>query len=249
MKVSKPFFIILIFISVVNIITLNGQAIIWKNISVEEAAKVYIALNNHYCKTSSYSLKVKYSSFQDYYTSSEHETSSGYFCKYGSNYHSYLMGIHTIQNANYKIVLDTSRKIVAVLNPDKAFEKSITMIDYNEILKNCTAIKVAIVGNEKHYRVEFKETYYVNAYEYAINNTGWLNELTLFYNKNYVDEDGKEKNVKPRLKITFSDIKENVKEEKNEFDENKYFSKLGYKIILNNKYKNYYLSDQRVVPN
>jgi len=249
MKMWKTYLTIVLLYAGTNSLTLSGQTLAWKSISADAASKVYTGLNDLYSKTSSYSIKVKYTSFKDYTTSTEYETSSGYFNKYSKGYHSFLLGIHTMQNTNYKVVVDTSRQIIAVVNPDKAFEKGLTMADYKEILENCTAIKTATDGDEKHYRIEFKSTYYVSAYEYTLNSTGWIKELTLYYNKNYTDEEGKENNIKPRLQITFSDYQKNITEDENELDEGKYFTKQGYKIVLIDKYKEYYLSDQRVVPN
>jgi hypothetical protein len=249
MRVRKKYMLLAFCVCCVSYTITYGQSIAWKAMSADEAVKIYSQLNALYSKTSSYGVTVKYASFKDYTTTTEYETSTGYFKKYSNDYHSFLMGIHTIQNTRYKVVVDTSRKIIAVANPDSTFEKGLTMADYSELLKNCTSIKSAGEGDEKHYRLEFKKTYYVNAYEYTLNSSGWIKELTLYFNKTYTDEDGAEKNIKPRLQITYTDYVENIAEDKNEFDESKYFSKNGYKLVLTAKYKDYYLSDQRVVPN
>jgi hypothetical protein len=249
MKMQKKYLLIVSMLVGISCLKIFGQTLVWKNISADEAVKVYTDLNKLYSNTSSYSVHVTYASYENYTTGTIYEASTGYFNKYGNNYHSFLLGIHTIQNTNYKIVVDSSRRTIAVVNPDKAFENGFTMIDYKEILKNCSSIKMANDGNDNHYRIEFKNTNNINAYEYTISSAGWIKELTLFYNKNYTDEDGKEKNIKPRLQMTFTDYKENITEGKNELDESKYFTKQGYKIILIGNYKDYHLSDQRVIPN
>jgi hypothetical protein len=245
LKKYRIWFIAVIFSCSSSVI---GQTHTWMNISADDAAKVYWNLNNLYSKTTSYSITVTYTSYENYTTQTSYETSSGFFNKYTTGYHSFLLGISTIQNSKYKIVVDTARKVIAVANPDKTFENSLTMADYKTLMENCTSIKVANEGNEKYYRIEFKSVYPINAYEYALSSTGWIKEMTLFYNKNYVNENGENVNIKPRLQIKYGNVKVGILENKSELDESKYFSKLGIKLIIASKYNGYVLSDQRVVP-
>lgn len=241
--------LILLLLSILTAFSVSAQALSWQPLSVDEASNVYVQLNKLYNQTSSYELAIHYASYKDYTTTVEYEQSTGYFKKYGNNYHSILLGIHTIQNNKYKIVLDTVSKVLAVANPDSVFKSGMTMVDYKSMLQYGEALKTATVGTEKHYRIEFNETYPISACEYTMNSTGWITELTIYYNKEITNEEGNSEKIKPRLKMTFSGYRFNISQGVNELNEKIYFTKQGYKITLIGKYKDYMLSDQRVIPN
>lgn len=224
----------------------------WTSISKEEIIKVFENINSWFKNTSSYSLTVTHASYEDYQSEIPADKSVGYFKKDKTNYHSCLLGIHTIQNDNYKIVIDTVKKLIMVANPDKNHWGSFTLDDYNLAMGYCSALKFAQAGKEKYYRMEFKDGYPMTAYEFSLNEQGQMKQSILYYSaikKNNENEKSQEK-ISPRLTIVFSDYKKNPPfNYKEEFDDSRYFIKGEKKFIPAPKYQQYKIRDQRFTMN
>ena len=95
----------------------------WTNATKEEVAKEFEVINSWCRNTPAYSMIVTHTSYEDHTTTIPYETMSGYFKKENNNYHSYLLGIHTIQNAKYRVVVDTSNKIILIATAYNSFEE------------------------------------------------------------------------------------------------------------------------------
>lgn len=220
-----------------------------ENIGRTDMAKVFEQMNNWFKNTPSYSLSVTHASYENYTTMVPVEKAVGYFKKDKNNYHSFLLGIHTIQNSTYKIVIDSSEKIIAIANPDQLVWNTYTLDDYALLLKNCSTIKVSTSGLDKRYRFEFAEGYGLSGYEFLINPDGLPKEVVSYYSQE-IKKDESDKNspkVKPRVSITFSGYKKNpVLSYKEEFDESVYFIKKNNKPLLTEKYKDFKFNDQRL---
>jgi hypothetical protein len=211
-------------------------------------AQVFEQMNNWFKNTSAYSMTVTHASYENYTTTVPADKAVGYFKKDKNNYHSFLMGIHTIQNSTYKIVLDTADKIMMVANPDQLVWNTYTPDDYVLLLKTCSTIKLSIVGADKKYRIEFEKGYPLSAYEFIIDADGLPKEVVSYYAQE-IKKDEEDKNsakVKPRVSISFSGYKKNaVFNYKTEFDESKYFIRKGSKLLATENYKDFKFSDQR----
>ena len=215
-------------------------------ISKEETGKVFEKTNTWFRETPVYSLDVVHASFENYTTSSPADKAVGYFKKDGKNYHSFLLGIHTIQNKDYKIVIDTAEKIIAVANPDQLNWLKYTQDDYKVFLKNCTAIRTSKTGRYAFYRVELPENNPVAAYEFLIDEKGLAREISWYYNKE-VKKDENSPAAKPRMRISFSGYNEEPSFSYSEtFSEEPYFEKKNDKLVVTEKYQHFKLLDQRI---
>ncbi|MGQ0829850.1 MAG: hypothetical protein ACT4ON_15795 [Bacteroidota bacterium] len=219
------------------------------NISKTDMAKVFEQMNNWFKNTPAYSLTVTHASYENHTTTVPVEKSVGYFKKDKESYHSFLLGIRTIQNIQYKIVVDTSDKILMVANPDQLIWNSYTLDDYTLILKNCIAIKMSTNGTDKRYSIHFSEGYPLSSYEFLISPDGLPKEIIWYYNEEVSKDEDNENSqkVKPRVCITFSGYrKKPVLNYKEEFDSSPYFTKANGKLVVSSKYKNFKFSDQRL---
>ena len=248
MKSYKTF---ITFLTFSTFVTLVAHAQQWTDATKEEVAKEFESAVKWYSKTPAYSMNVTHSSYENYETDIPYERKSGYFKKDNTNYHSFLLGLHTIQNSSYKIVVDTSGKLMMVGYPDKAMEEIIGIKDYEEKLEMCAALKKMESANGKIYRLEFDSDSPIKAYEVAIYPQGMVKELVIYYNteiKKDADNPDSEA-VKPRMVISFSNYNANVK-----FKYNEEFSEANYivvnkdkKLSLGSRYKGYELNDQRLM--
>lgn len=198
----------------------------------------------------SYSMTVTHASYENYKTPVPYERSAGYFRKDRSSYHSFLLGIHTIENQRYRISVDSSAKVMMVADkPDNNEPVSVYGLqDYKDAMESCTVIKVISIGTDKLYRLEYKSGYPLSAHELLVSDDGLLKKITWYYAQE-VQKDPEDKNSpkdKPRLEISFSSYKKNPVFPKKEFDESSYFSKKDNRIIPAEEYRNYQVSDQRL---
>ncbi|CAN5526245.1 hypothetical protein BH10BAC1_BH10BAC1_13370 [soil metagenome] len=242
--------IITYFCSLLFALTVQAQAPEWVTVSKDNMAIVFEQMSNWYKNNTNYSVVVTHTSYQTHTTTVPYEKSVGFFKKEKNNYHSFLLGIHTIQNTNCKIILDTANNAMMVANVDNSIWTAYTLEDYKYTLKMCKEIKVVTINTDKKYRLEYSEGYPLERYEFIVAADGSLKEVIWYYSKKIpkdIDDENSEK-VKPRLSITLSAYKKlQSGSNKNEFDETKYFVKKGNKLFPSEKYKNFTLSDQRIV--
>ena len=213
-----------------------------------DMAKVFEKMNTWFRNTPSYSLTVTHASYENYTIEVPVEKTIGYFKKEKENYHSFLIGIHTVQNSKYKFVIDTSEKVILVANPDQLAWTSYTPDDYVELLKNCSSIKMSSVGTDKLYRISLPSNYPIAAYEFLVNADGLPKEIVWYYNQEIKKDENDEKSkVKPRVSIRFSDYKTtNTFNYKDEFSDELYFVNQNKVLTTTGRYKDFKLSDQRV---
>lgn len=219
----------------------------WKEISKDELVKALKEVDNQYRSLETYSLTVTHASYKDYTASVPADKATGYFIKDKNNYHSFLLGIHTIQNSRIKVVADTSSKVIILANPDKVMSNAFSQADLEAGLKACRLVKVIELNKEKTYRMEFAENYPFTAYEMKLSKDGLVKELVMFYNRS-VQTDPDDKNspkVKPRVVISFSGFNKDAVA-KSEFDETRYVAIAAGQVKLAEKYRTFKVLDQRV---
>ncbi|MBK8705986.1 MAG: hypothetical protein IPN33_22145 [Saprospiraceae bacterium] len=230
-------------------ILLQGQVAAWEDISKDNMAKVFEQMSNWFKNTTNYTVTVTHASYENHSTTVPFEKSTGYFKKEKENYHSFLLGIHTLQNLNYRIVLDTVNKVMMVANVNKSIWSTYTIEDYKYILKTCAGIQKTNSNLDKRYRITYPEGYPLERYEFLMANDGSLKEVVMYYSKKVAKDpnDENSEKVKPRLSITFSTYKKvQPGASGNEFDEKKYFVQKGNKLFPTKKYQDFTLSDQRL---
>lgn len=217
------------------------------NIEKDEMIAVFEKINSFFVNTPSYSLTVTHASYEDYTTQTPVEISTGTFKKQDKNYHSFLMGMHTIQNNKYKVVVDTLNKRILVANPDQLTMMIYTADYYKQLLKNCTKIKKTTSGRYTFYKVELPAESQIGAYEFLVDEEGLAREVTWYYNTEIKkDDDDENSKVKPRVSIRFSNYKIDPVFSAEAFSEENYFKAETNKLVVTNNYSGFKLFDQRV---
>jgi len=220
----------------------------WTSISKEDLAKAFEQVGDKYKNSASYSMNVTHASYESYTDVKPHQRSKGYFKKEGNNYHSMLLGIHTLQNERCKLIVDSAKKVILVSDPDKSMQKDPVAINYASLLSIYSALKYAASGKDKYYRIETKQNNPIAAYEYIIDGSGFMKDIVFYYRavKKEPGASGSE-TLSPRLHIEFSAFAENIKfNYQQEFDENRYIMKKEKKYVLREPYQDYQLLDQRI---
>ena len=217
------------------------------NIEKDEMINVFERINSWFVNTPSYSVTVTHASYEDYTTKNPFERSTGSFKKQDKNYHSFLMGMHTIQNNKYKVVVDTSSRKILVADPDQLAMMTYSTDDYKGLLKECKQIKKTKTGRYTFYRMELPAGSAIGAYEFLVDEDGLAREVIWYYNREInKDEDDSHSKVKPRLSISFSDYRKNPVFSDDVFSEEEYFKINDNKLMVTTKFHGFNLSDQRL---
>lgn len=244
-------FYILLLSSVLNLSKVQSQTS-WQVSTKEETVSAYKKVCDWFINSNSYSFQVKYTSFQSHTSSEVIETSDGFYKRSGKKYVSYAIGIRTLQNEKMRMVIDTADKVIAVTNPGSLNPSMQSSEDLIKLLENVKSLRKMSVNGTTTYRIDFRKNELYDAYEFTVNNKGFLDKLTYFYaeqtEKEYGDgEDEKpsEKKVKPRLEIIFSQYMSPANTKESEFTDQAILVNNSNKITLLNKYKSYQVNDYR----
>lgn len=226
-----------------------GQQMGWHEITRDQLSLVFDQTRDWQLNHSNYAMTITHSSFENYTTTVPHEISTGFFRKKENKYHSYLLGIHTIQTSHFKIVVDTTNKTLIVANRDaRAFDLYLTD-GLSALFAVTSSISEIAIGTDRKYKLEFLNDFPLEHFEMTVAQSGFLNEMVWYYrnpvSKN-IDDESAEK-TKPRLSVSFSSVRTYTeKSSESEFDESNYFLMEGYKLIPTGKYRDFTLSDQRL---
>ncbi|OFY63016.1 MAG: hypothetical protein A3H98_10665 [Bacteroidetes bacterium RIFCSPLOWO2_02_FULL_36_8] len=222
----------------------------WEEITREEITKEFIRIHNWYLNTKNYSLQVKHSLFKDPEQKIPEDKSVGYFIKHGVSYHNNLMDIHTIQNDKYKIVLDTSQKLIMVSNAGKDNLWNTLPVEPAKDLALVSVIKKYCDDSLKKYRIEFELESGISVFEIHLNKENLPVKLIICYRRSFSHHSYTENNTvkNPKVEIEFTDylIDENYYNSEKEFDETEYFMLKDDKLMPTEKFKGYEIKDMRV---
>lgn len=241
----------ILFHIVLLLVTSSSQAqqAQWTVISQEELATVFVSLQEWHEMHTDYALRITHTSFEDHLTTIPYEKSTGYFQKAGSYYHSFLLGIHSIQTAKYKIVIDTTSATLIVANSNPGNIIVHNEDDYSYLLAKCRSQLVHYEGGDKRYRLEFDEGFLLEKYELLVSHEGFLKAATWYYSSAVpVDPDQENsRKSKPRLNISFTlESTNEFSGDKKKFEASTYFITDGNKLLPVGKYKDFTVSDQRL---
>lgn len=224
-----------------------AQTINWKPTDMKTIAAEYRKVADYYNRISKVSMQITYTSFQTHTSTAIIDKSIGFYKKDGLNYHTYIMGNRTIQNSKYKFTINEESKTILVWNPDKKIN---TVMELDEKRLDSTIIvslQTAQSVKGSRYRIEYQKGLGIEAIEYFVSKTGFVNEIEFFYCRNYVNEEGANETVYPRLNILFTDINTKYVPVKNDFENSKYFFEKDSVLYLNPTYKLYKIRDYRSV--
>jgi len=218
----------------------------WGEVDKDLVAKQLEEMSAHLKTLKSYSVELSHASFEDYKTLIAHEKSAGYLKMENSKFHSYISGVHTIQNENCRILVDSMHKTIAITDPIQSINYIYSLSDYRKFLDVCQSIKTTTVKKSTLYRFEFLSNFPLSAYELVVNSEKLPEKITLYYNRE-LKKTNNAVPTRPRMEIAFTKWIKNVKLEKRDFDEKGYVYKKGDKFLLNESYTTLYkLLDQRV---
>ncbi len=195
-------------------------------------------MNSYYNNAASYSVSVQHALFDTYTAAKASKVYKGYMKKQGSSYHSELLGLETVQNARYKIVIDTAGHRVLVSNPDPepAFTAaSFTIPQLEQVLKRCTTVQKGEQGGNDHYKLNFDASIPFAAIVLVLDRKNQSLQKIIFYHQAEARA-GTAKDApktRPRTEIAFSNFRSAPKLGAKEFSGQAYIREDGKKAYAN----------------
>lgn len=250
LKIFKNTLFIALFLLMVSMKDDSNQ---WKKIQVSELMDEIHKMENFYKKNRTYSMLVSHATYVGHTSEKSYEKTDGFIIKQENKLHSFLLGIETIQNEQYNVVIDTSMNTIAVSDPTKENNEMAMPLNAALAMKKITECKkLENKQSAKQFRIEFLSTYNMQAEEIKMGNDYSLKELTLFYRQKFkVDPDNNDSPMEqPKAKITVKEQKLNPKIDPNEFKVSKFFtSDKSGRLYVTAAYKEFELSDLRISKN
>ena len=222
----------------------------WKDIDKGQAKKIIANFKEWAIKHPTYKVDTHFSSYKDHTTSLPSDESVGYIKKNGDNLNSLSVGIYSIQNANCRLAVDTTHKLILISEPKKAL-KTVADIDTAQIMRSVKRFLSYTSDNGIALRIEYKPNPNIGAIEVHTTKEGEIKKLVWYYSGKVpgVDDNDKDYTL-PRVEVVFSNYKLNVSfDYKKEFDEKNYFTMVGKAFVPTSKFKNYKIDDTRIRKN
>jgi len=194
----------------------------WKPVSKAEALNILSKMKLWYKEHPDYSVKVNHTSYIGYSNTTPHEQSEGYLTVRGKFYHSNMLGIETIQNAKYKITIDTSDKNIIISNPDDWNSEVSDLVDSNA-LRLVTSYYLMKHDNLISIRLDYKPGSKLERHEITLNSDYRVSEIAFYFSRGTYDETSQEsENEKPKVVVKYSDYKLKDLSSKDDFDSENY---------------------------
>lgn len=252
MKSRASYFIALISIcGMLSAFSLNSMQNSWVEITMKEYDKVMEKAATFFEGKNAFSVDVKMSSFNTHTDKVAFETQVGYFIRSGSNYHQFMLGMHTYQNKVYKFVLDSAEKNIMVASPATQKDDEIFFTEYKQFKTFIKKIEKVSTKDFDKLKVTFSEKFRVSHMEVEMDKSGMLKKSVSFF-RIKVAEDPHDKNSAssaPRIETAFLNYKTDIKlDYEKDFSESHFFTLVNGKLTGVKAYKNYYLKDTRLKP-
>jgi hypothetical protein len=234
--------VILVFLCQSTIISAQG----WKNAKPGEAQSHFASIRAWFQNHEQYHFKIIYESFAYHLDNTAAENDHGLFLRQKDNYYSEFMGTENVQNANYNWTIDSSNSIVVVRKVQKDFKKIGDLEAVEAGLKLAKSVTIKHIADKKTIRLDFGQEASIIAYEVSCAADGQLLDITIYYNSSDIDDnEGDDKTIyKPKLYITFQ-LQKNSKVPNAYFMDSKYFSITSKGVVLQDKYSDYQVIDNR----
>jgi hypothetical protein len=240
-------FSVFLLIGILGMAQSNPQ---WKTITKEKAKALIGGMRTWIDKHPDYSVNLNYYSYKNYTDLSPFDKSVGYLKRNGENVHSLAIGIKNIQNATYRLAIDTARKVILVGNPRKG-GKSVGDIDTSQLMSKVEKFSSFSGNDESGLKVEFKKNASIGSIEIFTGKSGEIKKIVWYYASRVtnIDETDKENNDAslPKVEVIYSNYNVNVSfDYKKEFDEKQYFTLKDKVFVPTQKYKEYKIKDTRI---
>jgi hypothetical protein len=218
-----------------------------KRINTKEASEIIKKVTDYFKDTEKFTVNLEFKSFNGHDSNAPYEVKSGVLKKQGHNFNSFVMGIRTIQNDKYQLLVDTTRRFISIRDAEMNMWETINSIPIGKSLEatqeiylgraelfNCLKLIPVKSSSLNYYEVQYDESYRIR-------------NVIMKLTKQVAAEDGKtQKYIYPKVNIKFYGYTNGTGISNDDFNLNKYVTFNGNDVSLNERYKNFKFYDLRV---
>jgi len=229
---------VLIFTFLILVITNASSAVITK----ENASVLIKKINEEMSLCKHYSADIEYLIFKSHTDSLALEKSNGYYKRSGTNEHSMLIGIETIQNETERLVVDVNAQSMVLSKP--SFKAQFLEQSMQGALALCKTL--SLTKNEQSSVLEFildrnSGIGFSKLYITYNNETHFIENITMHYTATLIP--GYEEVKSPKISISYSNISTS-RIGNSEFRIDHYIQTKNNTYILDTAFKDYNLFNQ-----
>jgi hypothetical protein len=208
----------------------------------KEASALVKKINEKILNAKHYSCEMNYQVFNTHKDSQPLETISGFYKRSGSNEHSMLLGIETIQNEHERVVVDTSGQSIVLTQP--TVKPQLIEENLQSALASCNKISLTNAGGQSIIRFIPDDRSMTNIKSMEIvydNDRFFITSISICYVNTPIP--GYDKVSNPKIVIAYSNI--NTSHIPNsEFKTDSYLSKKNNTYKVMETYKDYTFFNQ-----
>jgi len=222
------------------------EAAVPKKIKSDEAAQIIKKLSDWYKDEEAYSMDIEIRTYKEFSSDLVHDSKKGYVKKKGRNFHSYMMGTHSIQNSKYKITLDSARNFMSIKDAEQNMWENISLEILGRYLNASSNITVSDVNGNYVLKIVPPINSALKQYELIYDNKNRISKITMEMEKEELAEYGKTRfMIYPKIVFEFKNYSKIPKIGADEFITESYVT-LGAEIVPNKEYAKFDFFDLRV---
>lgn len=198
-----------------------------------------------YYDSDSYALSINYQSFKGHESANPSDEMTGFIKKKGDQIEVYQMGVYSIQNKQYKIIVDSTEKLIGITFPDTAVNTGFDKEKFELSKQKLEYVSHESDGRYETFTLNFKPGFQYDKINIRFFPNGMIKSLTLFLAQKieYEDSPGNIRSDKARIVISYSNLsgaEKNVKHQMSDFVE-----ATSQTFSLGKAYKDFELIDFR----
>lgn len=218
-----------------------------RKIDSKQASGIFKSIAEWYRDTESFNVNIEFASFKSHQSTSPHEIKSGYLKKSGKKFHSSLMGLETVQNEFYKIIIDTATNTIAVKDAELSAWDEINPMIIQKGLTTSQSIFLDELEDRNILKMIPAKSSSINYYELDYDKNYRIQQVTLKMTKEALADDGKTTyKIAPKVHIRFYNYGKGNLIIANEFATSSYLNIQENTLKGVGKYANYKILDLRV---
>lgn len=217
--------------------------------TAQDAKTDILRVDQAYRAVKSLSVKMTYRLYATHDTKTVTDVQEGEYKKQGNHHRTRIAGVETLWDKDYTIVCDRNNEMIVIGNPVKVDIKPF-QVSLDSLLKICSKVVATENATQRTYRLEFANSRFAEytAMDVYINRNTWMiDRMVLFYRQSVaLNAEKPDEKYPPRLEISYTDIRQNITFDEDEFAVSRYIETVKGKIKCAAAFSTYRLFNQKI---
>lgn len=197
----------------------------WEGIDRKAYDKIMARCDSFYRAQKNYEVYITHASYRGHDALAPYETSFGKSIVMGENSYHGVLGIHTIQTPKFKIIIDSTSKLLFLENNSTAKANDLPSFAELNVQQYMTGYKKAQRNNQLLLHVDYSSGPSYEAHELHLSPQGRIEQVTVYYRKAHsIDpQNPNAPKVKPKLVVKYDRFSTKVNPPSTLFTASTYF--------------------------